>query len=140
MLPERGRRFGYWRDPVFLACLGVYVLNRAVIKPHLPHYSPLLDGHLDDTLTVPVALPLYLLAYRLIGLRPDDEPPRWWEVALHLAVWELFFKWFGPFVLHRAVYDPVDMGCIAAGGLMAWLLWQRGSWLRPWSVWPARVA
>ena len=131
MPPERGARFGYWRDPVFIACLALYVINRGLIKPNLHHYSPFFHGHLDDTLTVPVALPLYLFVYRVIGLRPDDESPRWWEVALHLAVWEFFFKWYGPFVLHRAVYDPVDIACIAAGGVIAWLLWQRENLLRP---------
>jgi hypothetical protein len=127
MPPDRGA-FRYWRDPIFLVSLAAYIINRAVIKPSLHHYSPLFHGHLDDALTVPVALPLYLLVYRWIRLRPDDAPPRWWEVALHLAVWEFFFKWYGPFVLHRAVYDPVDIECIAAGGVIAWALWQR-EWL-----------
>jgi len=128
MPAERDGDFRYWRDPVFLVSLGAYVINRMLIKPSLHHYSPLFHGHLDDTLTVPVVLPIYLLVYRWIRLRPDDEPPRWWEVALHLAVWEIFFKWYGPFVLHRAVYDPVDIGCIALGGVIAWMLWQR-EWL-----------
>ncbi len=129
MPAETSGSFGYWRDPVFLACLALYGLNRTLIKPNLHHYSPLFHGHLNDTLTVPVALPIYLLAYRWIGLRPDDEPPRWWEVALHVAVWAVFFKWFGPLVLLRGVADPIDDWCIAGGGLAAWLLWQRGQLL-----------
>ncbi len=115
--------FGYWRDPLFLACLAVYGINRLLIKPSLHHYSPLFHGHLNDTLTAPVALPLYLYAYRRIGLRPDDQPPRWWEVALHVAVWIVFFKWFGPVHLHRAVADPIDAVCIAAGAAVAWTFW-----------------
>jgi hypothetical protein len=130
MPPEVDGRFGYWRDPLFLICLGAYIINRTLIKPNLHHYSPLFHGHFDDSLTVPVALPLYLYAYRCLRLRPDDEPPRWWEVALHLTVWEIFFKWYGPVVLHHAVYDPVDFWCIGLGGLIAWALWQRDELLR----------
>ena len=126
-MPVKKGRFGYWRDPVFLVCLTAYVINRELIKPNLHHYSAFFDGHLNDTLFVPVALPVYLLAYRLIGLRPDDEPPRFWEMALHVAVWSLFFKRFGPFTLRRGVADPVDIGCFLAGGIVAWLLWQRGA-------------
>jgi hypothetical protein len=120
---EAKGRFGYWRDPLFLASLATYAVNRLLIKPHLHHYSPLFHGHLDDTLTVPVALPVYLFVYRLIGFRPDDQPPRWWEVALHVAVWNVFFEWFGPRYLHRGVGDPIDMWCIAGGGIAAWAFW-----------------
>jgi len=116
-------RFRYALDPVFLAALAIYVINRELIKPHLHSYSPFFHGHLDDSLLVPGALPIFLLVYRLLGLRPDNAPPRWWEIALHLAVWAVFFKWFGPVVLHRSVIDPVDVACYAAGGVVAWLLW-----------------
>ena len=130
MPAEQGGGFGYWRDPVFLISLAIYIVNRTLIKPHLHHYSPLFHGHLDDTLTVPVALPIYLFVYRWIGFRPDDEPPRWWEVGLHVAVWIVFFKCFGPVVLHRGVADPMDDWCIAGGGLVAWALWQSDRLMR----------
>jgi hypothetical protein len=131
MPAEQTGRFGYWRDPVFVWCLVTYVINRFLIKPNWPHDFFLFSffhGHLNDCLTAPVALPVYLFVYRLIGFRPDDEPPRWWEVALHAAVWMVFFEWFGPVILHHGVYDPIDDWCIAAGGLIAWAIWQ-GSWL-----------
>jgi hypothetical protein len=115
--------FRYARDPVFLVALAIYAVNRLLIKPHLHSYSPFFHGHLDDSLLVPGALPVFLLAYRLLGLRPDNAPPRWWEIALHLLVWSVFFKWFGPHVLHQSVADPVDVACYAAGGIVAWLLW-----------------
>jgi hypothetical protein len=127
MLPERRGPFGYWRDPVFLCGLAAYLVNRGLIKPHLAHYSPFFHGHFDDCLLVPVALPLFLLVYRWLRLRPDDAPPRFWEMAWHLLVWSLFFKWFGPVVLHRSVADPVDVACYAGGGLAAWVIWRRWS-------------
>jgi hypothetical protein len=121
---DRKGSFGYWRDPLFLVSVSIYAINRFLIKPHLTHYSPIFHGHLNDTLTVPVALPLYLLVYRWIRFRPDDEAPRWWEVALHVAVWNIFFEWFGPTVLHQGVSDPIDEWCLAGGGLAAWAIWQ----------------
>jgi hypothetical protein len=120
---SHGGNFRYALDPVFLVALGIYIVNRAIIKPHLHPYSPFFHGHLDDSLLVPVALPIFLLVYRLLGLRPDNAPPRWWEIAAHLLVWSIFFKWFGPVVLHQSVTDPVDVACYAAGGIVAWLLW-----------------
>jgi hypothetical protein len=125
---EPSRPFGYWRDPIFLIGLATYAVNRLLIKPNLHHYSPLFHGHLNDALTAPVALPIYLQVYRWIRFRPDDKPPRWWEVLLHVAVWIVFFEWYGPVVMHIGVYDPIDSWCIAGGGLVAWLLWHRG-WL-----------
>lgn len=119
----RADRFRYLRDPVFLVSLGVYLVNRALIKPNLHAYSPFFHGHLDDCLLVPVALPVFLWIYRALGLRPDNAPPRWWEIALHLLVWSLFFKWFGPTVLHHSVADPIDVLSYAGGGFVAWLLW-----------------
>ncbi|MEI9997987.1 MAG: hypothetical protein WDO13_01875 [Verrucomicrobiota bacterium] len=123
---EPNGTFAYWRDPLFLACLGLYAVNRFLIKPYLTAhatYSPLFHGHLNDTLTVPVVLPIYLYIYRKIGFRPDDQPPRWWEVALHVAVWDVFFEWFGPRYLHQGVADPIDSWCIAGGGVVAWVIW-----------------
>ena len=130
MPAEKAGGFRYWRDPLFLLSLAVYALNREVIKPSLRAYSSFFHGHLDDCLLVPVALPLFLLVYRRLRLRPDDAPPRWWEIALHVAVWSLFYKWFGPFVLHHGAADPVDVACFAGGGVVAWFLWRLG-WRRP---------
>ena len=128
MRAEKRGTFGYWRDPIFLFSLTIYVVNREWIKPNLHTYSPFFHGHLNDSLTVPVALPIYLLVYRWIGLRPDDQPPRWWEIGCHLAVWCVFFKWFGPSILHHGVGDPLDDLAMLIGGIVAWLFWQR-DWL-----------
>jgi hypothetical protein len=125
---EKRGAFRYWRDPVFLAGLLLYAVNRLLIRPYFVHrhqYSSFFQGHLDDALTAPVALPIFLGAYRLIGFRPDDEMPRWWEILLHVAVWIAFFKWYGPFALHQGVADPIDIVSMLIGGVIAWLLWHR---------------
>jgi hypothetical protein len=123
MPAERGAAFGYFRDPLFLLCFVAYLLNREIIKPDLHHYSALFHGHFNDCLLVPVALPVFLFVYRRLRLRPDDAPPRFWEMAAHLLVWCVFFKWFGPFVLHHGVADPVDLACYAGGGVVSWFVW-----------------
>jgi hypothetical protein len=123
MPAERSGGFAYLCDPLFLLTLGLYLANREWIKPNLHRYSPLFHGHFNDCLLVPVALPAFLLVYRLLGLRPDDAPPRLWEMMLHVAVWCVFFKWFGPAVLHHGVADPADLACYAGGGIAAWALW-----------------
>ena len=115
--------FRYGLDPVFLVSIATYFVNREFIKPNLHHYSPFFHGHLNDSLLVPVALPLFLMVYRLLGLRPDNAMPRWWEIGLHLIVWALFFEWFGPVVMHRSIGDPMDVLCYFIGGLVAWALW-----------------
>ena len=130
MPADRVGSFGYWRDPVFLVSCGVYAVNRCLIKPNLHHYSSFFHGHLNDMLVVPVLLPIYLFVYRWLHLRPDDAPPRWWEIAAHLMVWIAFFEWFGPAVLHQGVYDPLDNWSMAGGGVVAWLLWQRDALTR----------
>ena len=124
MPAEKRVVFGYGRDPLFLGCLGLYLVNRLLIKPHLSVYSSFFHGHLDDILFVPVALPVFLFVYRQIGLRPDDEPPRFWEMGWHLLVWSIFFKWFAPVTLHRGVADPVDLLCYGGGGLAACAFWK----------------
>lgn len=120
---EREGGFGYWRDPLFLACLAIYAVNRGINMLQLHSYSPFFNGHLNDTLTVPVAIPVYLLVYRWIGFRPDDATPRWWEIVAHVAVWIVFFEWYGPLALRHGVADPVDSWCMAIGGVVAWIIW-----------------
>jgi hypothetical protein len=122
----RAKTFKYWRDPLFLGALVMYAINRCLIKPHLTHYSPFFHGHLNDCLFMPVAIPVFLWVYRVLGIRSDNAPPRLGEVILLLAMWSLFFKGFSPLVLHRSVWDPIDIFCYAVGGLMGWLFWNFG--------------
>ncbi len=128
MPAEKSDEFGYVRDPLFLLSVALYFINRELIKPNLHHYSPLFHGHFNDSLLVPVILPLYLLFYRWIGLRPDNAPPRFWEIALHVPLWAIFFEWFGPLMLHKGIADPIDSWCFAGSGIISWLVWQR-AWL-----------
>lgn len=115
------KRFGYWRDPLFLACCTLYVLNRWWVKPHV--HSPFLHGQFNDCLLIPCALPLVLWLQRRLGLRQHDGFPTSREVLFHLAVWSVLFELIGPHIMH-VTGDLWDAVAYLAGGLMALGCWR----------------
>ena len=114
------KRFGYWRDPLFLLCCGLYVLNRWALKPHL--HSHFLQGQFNDLLLIPCALPLVLWVHRMLGLRTHDLPPTVLEIVFHLAVWSVLFEFLGPRVL-PVTGDPLDVLVYFVGGALAAIWW-----------------
>ena len=118
-------RFGYLRDPMFLAAASAYALNRWLLKPLLP--SPFLHGHFADLLLIPAALPVVLWMQRLAGLRKHDLMPSWSEMGLHLAVWSLICEFIGPQWLHHGTADRWDVVSYAVGGVVACLWWNRAA-------------
>ncbi len=116
------KRFGYWRDPLFLGCCFLYALNRWGLKPH--SHSKLLHGQFDDLLLIPCALPLALWAQRRLGLRTHDRFPQPDEIALHLAIWAVICELVGPLVL-PVTGDWKDVLAYAIGAGLAWGWWRR---------------
>lgn len=116
------RNHGFRFDPVFWCGVGVYVLNRWVLKPHMPHNS-FFHGHLNDILLVPGALPPVCFLYRALGLRRQKKDPTWSEIGLHLVIWSLFFEWLGPWLFHQGTRDRWDVVSYAIGAIIAGLLW-----------------
>ncbi len=108
-------RFGYWRDPLFLAAVSGYGLNRWLIKPLGP--PPFRHGYWADLLMIPAALPLVLWLQRLSGLRPHDQSPSGSEIALHLAGWSVICEFVGPQWGHHGTADGWDV--------VAYLWWNR---------------
>lgn len=121
-------RFGYIRDPLFLAATGAYALNRWLLKPWVE--SPFLRGQMADLLMVPAALPLLLWIHRGLALRRHDLPPTWMEIVSHTALWAWLCEFAGPRWLHVGVADPWDVVAYAVGGCAAWLWWNRGQPIR----------
>ena len=115
------KRFGYWRDPLFLLCCGLYAINRWGVKPHV--HSPFLRGQFDDCLLIPCALPLVLWLQRKWSLRFHDEFPGAGEIGFHLLVWSVLFEVIGPHIM-RVTGDVLDVLAYTGGGLLAWLWWR----------------
>ena len=120
-------KFRYLRDEIFLLSVALYAVNRWMVKPHLPSGEIVLRGYFNDLLVIPCALPPLLLAHRMLRLRHTDAPPQAGEIALHVAIWSLFFELLAPLLVRSARGDWWDVVAYATGGLITWLLWNRNS-------------
>lgn len=116
------KRFGYLRDPLCLGACGLYALNRGWLRSHVG--GPFLGGHFNDLLLIPAALPLVLWIQRRLRVRPDDRPPNWSEIGLHLAVWTLAAEVVMPHVTARATGDWKDAIAYSMGAIVSGLWWQ----------------
>ncbi len=114
-------RFGYWRDPLFLAACGLYAVNRWLVKPHV--HSAFLRSQFDDCLLIPCALPLILWLHRRLGLRHHDHFPSPGEISLHCLVWSVFCEIIGPHLM-QTTGDVKDILAYSAGSVLAWLWWR----------------
>jgi hypothetical protein len=117
------KRFGYLRDPLFLACCALYVVNRWFVKPYTQ--VAFYRDWCDDLLLIPCALPPLLLMHRSLKLRVHDAPPTLIEIAVHLIAWSILFEWIGPHLMARATGDLADIAAYGVGALFAALWWQR---------------
>jgi len=100
-------------------------MNRWLVKPH--SHSVFLRSWFNDTLLIPCALPLILLVYRCLKLRPHDDPPTMLEITGHLVLWSVFFEWIGPHLVKHATGDWLDVLAYFAGAAVAALWWHRAS-------------
>lgn len=116
------KRFAYLRDPLFLAAVGVYGLNRWWWKP--AGAPAFFQSWLSDFLLIPAALPVLLRLHRVFGWRRHDQSPSWSEIGLHLGVWAVVCEGIGPLLVSTAVADPWDVLAYAAGALFAGLVWR----------------
>ena len=116
-------RFRYHCDPLFLLGCAAYAVNRWLFKPHV--HSGFLHDHFNDCWLIPCALPPVLWLHRRLGLRQQDEPPYFSEIAGHLIFWSLLFKWIGPDIFTRVTPDLWDIPCYWGGGIAAWFWWHK---------------
>jgi len=123
-------RFAYLKDPLFLACVMLYFVNRLVFK-HIwaggfPH------THLNDLICIPFWVPIMLWLQRKVKLRWTDDIPSASEIVLPVMIWAMVFEILLPQArtFHGiTTADPVDVVCYALGGLMAAVFW--AWWYRP---------
>lgn len=117
------RPFRYGLDPVCLAGVLLYVLNRLCLTPRWGGAVPFLGNHFADVLLIPCALPLLLWLQRITRLRTHDRPPTPGEIATTLVLWAALFEIAFPRLLGRGVGDPLDVLAYAAGALLAGFAW-----------------
>ncbi len=118
-------RFLFLRDPIFLASVTFYFLNRLFLKTAFPE-SAFLHGYFTDSLCLPVWVPLMVWGMRKLRLR-DDSPPRWSEILIPLIFWSLIFEYWLPQTEvfgHFAPGDPFDIAAYALGGILAFSGWK----------------
>jgi ubiquinone/menaquinone biosynthesis C-methylase UbiE len=113
--------FGYLFDPLFLISCALYAINRLWIKPHT--HIAFFHNWFDDSLLIPCALPLVLLAQRWLGLRERDTAPTFGEVAAHVVGWSILFELIGPYIM-PTTGDPWDAFAYACGGAVAYFWWK----------------
>jgi hypothetical protein len=116
--------FRYLRDPLFLACCGLYLVNRWVIKPHVA--GGFFHEHLNDLICIPVFVPIMVFAMRKLRLRCTDEPPPLHEIAIPLVIWSLLFEVLLPQNENWGrgmTADHLDVVSYALGAFLASLFW-----------------
>jgi hypothetical protein len=122
-------RFGYLRDPLFVACLLVYFVNRWVLKAFWE--TGFFHEHLNDLICIPFWVPIMLWGQRRFGLRESDGPPLAGETMIPLFVWSWLFEIVIPrsgVLGERAVSDYMDIFYYSLGALLAcafWTWWYR---------------
>jgi len=123
------RRFGYLRDPLFLACVVLYVVNRFWIKPNSDIYF--FHAWLNDVICIPFTLPPMLWLLRRLRLRFHDGPPTLMEITIPLLIISWAFEIYLPntaMFREVTVADPWDIVAYAAGAVAAGGFW--GFWYK----------
>jgi hypothetical protein len=115
-------RFRYALDPLCLVALAAYVFARGWLRAHVAP-GGFWHDQFTDLLLIPAALPVVLWVQRRLGLRVDDAPPRWTEIALHTAVWSIASELLAPHLFARATGDWRDVLAYGAGAVIAGGWW-----------------
>ncbi|HEX5243833.1 MAG TPA: hypothetical protein VFW23_11275 [Tepidisphaeraceae bacterium] len=118
-------KFHFFGDPICLASMIIYAVNRWYFKPH--HIGgAFTQGYVNDLLCLPLFLPLILGVQRLIGLRKHDAPPRMWEVVQHAIIFSILFEVILPRYPRQfhTTADPWDAVAYLVGGVCAWMGWK----------------
>ena len=121
------RQFGYLRDPLFLACVLLYLVNRFWIKPHCTFFF--FHAYLNDVICIPFTLPPMLWLLRRLRFRFHDDPPTLTELAIPLVMISWAFEIYLPntdMFRDLTVADPWDIVAYAVGAVAAgtfWFVW-----------------
>ncbi len=122
----RKTRFRYLRDRLFLVCIGLYFLNRFVIKPIMIGKTVFFSSYFNNLICVPFLLPAVLYVTRIIGLRGHDKPPDFLELSFYVTLWSFIFEYIAPLYgkyFNYPVGDPWDIVCYITGTAIAGFFW-----------------
>jgi len=139
-MSRRTGAFRYYTDPVCIACLIIYPVNRWYLKPH--HIGGwFTHGYLNDVMCLPLFLPMILYVQRLVGLRTHDGYPRWWEILQHWVIFSVVFELILPTMpgVFTHTQDPWNAVAYLVGGVLAGMIWnwrqsRMPSWFAPGTV------
>lgn len=119
------REFRYLRDPLFLACVALYFVNRFVIRRVVD--SGFAHEHFNDLMCIPFWVPIMLWLQKSVGLRPVATVPSASEVFIPLVVWSLVFEFWLPTTIAFAAHSTADHRDImwyAIGAMLAACWWR----------------
>jgi len=117
--------FLYLRDPLFLASVATYFVNRLVLK--IIWTSGFVHEHLNDLICIPFWVPIMLYVQRLLGLRAADGAPQSAEIVIPLLAWSWIFEIILPktaILADRCTADFMDICYYALGAFFAALFWK----------------
>jgi len=119
-------KFRYLTDPVFMVCLGIYLVNKLVLKPLTT--NSFVHGQVCDLICVPFWIPIMLFVMRRVGLRRHDSPPQAHEILIALLVWSWSFENYIPttrLFIGRSIADHLDVLSYTIGAIVAAIVWNR---------------
>jgi hypothetical protein len=117
--------FRYLRDPLFLACVAIYAINRLILKQIWE--TGFVHEHLNDLICIPFWVPIMLWGERRLGLRRDDGPPDAIEIIVPLLLWSWVFELILPeteFFRHYCFADHRDVLYYSVGAIAAAVFWR----------------
>jgi hypothetical protein len=100
------KRFRYGGDALCICACAAYAANTWLIPE--AWRGAFLRDHFNDVLLIPAALPLVLWLQRRLGLRMNDDPPRWVEVALAVGLWSIAAEIVAPLLFAGSTADWRD--------------------------------
>lgn len=100
---------------VSLICLGLYALQRGVLKPCGIFQSEFVAWHFTDLLFIPAFYPVFILALQRLHIRPPGWEPGPAAMVLHWAAFSAWFEWILPAVWKAGTGDWKDAVCYGIG-------------------------
>ena len=117
------RLFRYVDDPICVASMMLYVLNRWVLKPqHIGGW--LVHDYLNDVLCLPIFLPIILRLQSALGIRRHHLPPTSFELVHNWIVFSVLYYFVFPRLpAFSSTADPWNSVAYLVGGLTAFITW-----------------